>query len=142
MAAEVSDEQRQQVRTALREAGANEEIVGAFKDGDLNVLFSNGWDTKAFLLMAQQDLLLAKGLSAGAAGVIMVLKQGEPSFLTCLCSWEIFHAWRNSNLPNLGPFSRQSNDSHAYPSGQFIAMSHFLSFEPLIVPASMPLPLS
>jgi hypothetical protein len=98
MAAKVSDEQRQQVRTALSKAGANEETVGAFKDGDLDVLFSNGWDTKAFLLMAQQDLLLAKGLSAGAVGVIMSLKQGETSFLTCFCSWESCHAWRNRNL--------------------------------------------
>ena len=99
MAAEVSDEQRQQVRTALREAGANEEIVGAFKDGDLNVLFSNGWDTGAFLLAAQREDLLAAGVSRGALGVIMSLKQGEPSFLTCFCSWEIFLAWRNSKLP-------------------------------------------
>ena len=99
MAAEVSDEQRQQVRIALREAGANEEIVGAFKDGDLNVLFSNGWDTGAFLLAAQEKHLVASGLSLGAVGVLMSLKQGEPSFLTCFCSWKIFHAWRNSNLP-------------------------------------------
>ena len=97
MAAKVSDEQRQQVRTALSKAGANEETVGAFKDGDLDVLFSNGWDTKAFLLMAQQDLLLAKGLSPGAVGVIMSLKQGEPSFLTCFCSWESCHAWQSLN---------------------------------------------
>ena len=41
---------------------------------------------------------------------------------------------------NLGPFSRQSNESHAYPSRPFIAMSNFISFEPLIVPVSMPLP--
>ena len=93
MAAKVSDEQRQQVRTALREAGANAEIVGAFKDGDLNVLFSNGWDTKAFLLSAQREDLLATGVSRGAVGVIMGLKQGEPSFLTCFCSWESCHAW-------------------------------------------------
>ena len=38
---------------------------------------------------------------------------------------------------NLGPFSRQSNESHAYPSRPFIAMSYFLSFEPLIVPVSI-----
>ena len=50
------------------------------------------------------------------------------------------HAWRNSNLPqrNLGPFSRQSNEPHAYPSRPFIAMSHFISFEPLIVPVYAP----
>ena len=93
MAAEVSDEQRQQVRTALREAGANEETVGAFKDGDLDVLYSNGWDTKAFLLMAQEKHLVDSRLSLGAVGVIMGLKQGEPSFLTCFCSWEGCHAW-------------------------------------------------
>ena len=97
MAAKVSYEQRQQVRTALSKAGANEETVGAFKDGDLDVLFSNGWDTKAFLLMAQQDLLLAKGLSPGAVGVIMSLKQGEPSFLTCFSSWESCHSWQSLN---------------------------------------------
>ena len=36
---------------------------------------------------------------------------------------------------NLGPLLlRQSDESHAYPSIPFIAMSHFLSFEPLIIP--------
>ena len=35
---------------------------------------------------------------------------------------------------NLGPFSRQSNESHAYPSRPFIAMSYFISFVLLIVP--------
>ena len=94
MAAQVSYEQRLEVRTALREAGANEEIVGAFKDGDLNVLFSNGWDTGAFLLAAQREDLLAAGVSRGAVGAIMSLKQGETSFLTCFCSWESCHAWR------------------------------------------------
>ena len=58
--------------------------MGAFKDGDLNVLYTNGWDTKAFLLMAQQNLLLARGLSPGAVGVIMSLKQGETIFLVLL----------------------------------------------------------
>ena len=99
MAAKVSDEQRQQVRTALSKAGANEETVEAFKDGDLDVLFSNDWNTGAFLLAAQREDLLAVGVSRGAVGVIMSLKQGEPSFLTCFCSWKIFHAWQNSNLP-------------------------------------------
>ena len=42
---------------------------------------------------------------------------------------------------NLGPFSRQSNESHVYPSRPFIAMSYFISFEPLIVRVSMLLPL-
>ena len=97
MAAKVSDEQRQQVRTALRESGANEETVGAFKDGDLDVLFSNDWNTGAFLLAAQREDLLAAGVSRAAAGVIMSLKQGEPSFLTCFCSWESCHAWQSLN---------------------------------------------
>ena len=134
MAAQVSDEQRQQVRTAMSEAGVNQATVGAFKDGDLNVLFSNGWDTGAFLLTAQSEVLLAAGVSRAAAGIIVRFQEGEPSFL--ICSWEKCHAWRNSNLPrNLGPLLlKQSNESHAYPSGQFIAMSHFVSVEPLIVP--------
>jgi len=43
---------------------------------------------------------------------------------------------------NPGPLLlKQSDESHAYPSSQFIPMSHFISFEPLIVPVSMPLPL-
>ena len=99
MATQVSDEQRQQVRKALSKAGANEETVGAFKDGDLDVLFSNDWNTGAFLLAAQREDLLAVGVSRGAVGVIMSLKQGETSFLTCFCSWESCHAKRNSNLP-------------------------------------------
>ena len=42
---------------------------------------------------------------------------------------------------NLGPLLlKQSNESHAYPSRPFIAVSHFISFEPLIVPVSMLLP--
>ena len=93
MAAKVSDEQRQQVRTALREAGVNQETVNEIEAGDLDVLYLNGWKSKGLILNAQQDLLLAKGLSPGAVGVIMGLKQGEPSFLTCFCSWKIFHAW-------------------------------------------------
>ena len=84
MAAQVSDEQRLQVRNALREAGAKQETVGAFKDGDLNVLFSNGWDTGAFLLMAKREDLLAAGVSRAAAGVIVRLQEGEPSFLMFL----------------------------------------------------------
>ena len=77
----VTDEQRQQVRRALSEAGAKQDTVGAFKDGDLDVLFSNGWDTRAFLLNAQEKHLVACGLSLGAVGVIMRLQEGEPSFL-------------------------------------------------------------
>ena len=42
------------------------------------------------------------------------------------------------NQRNLGfLLLKQSNESHAYPSRPFIAMSYFLSFEPLIVPVSM-----
>ena len=93
MAGEVSDEQRQQVRTALREAGAEKDTVNEIEARDLNVLYLNGWKSKGLILNAQQDLLLAKGLSPGAVGVIMGLKQGEPSFLTCFCSWESCHAW-------------------------------------------------
>jgi len=101
MALKVTDEQRQQVRRALSEAGAKQDTVGAFKDGDLDVLFSNGWKSKGLILNAQQDLLLAKGISAGAVGVIMSLKQGEPSFLTCFCSWESCHAWQKRDLHDL-----------------------------------------
>jgi len=35
---------------------------------------------------------------------------------------------------------KQSNESHTYPSRQFIAMPHFISFQPLIIPVSMRLP--
>ena len=136
MATQVSDEQRQQVRTALREAGANKETVGAFKDGDLNVLFSNGWDTKAFLLNAQREDLLAAGASRGALGVIMRLQEGEPGFLK-ICSWKVaMHGRNSSNLPakEILDLLKQSNEPHAYPSRPFIAMSHFISFEPLIIP--------
>ena len=135
MAAKVSDEQRQQVRTALSKAGANEETVGGFKDGDLDVLFSNGWDTGAFLLTAQREDLLAAGVSRAAAGVIMSLKQGEPSFLASARGKVAMHGEivtsEHKEIPDL---LKQSNESHAYPSRPFIAMSHFLSFEPLIVP--------
>ena len=97
MAAQVSDEQRQQVRNALREAGVNQETVDEIEAGDLDVLYLNGWKSKGLILNAQQDLLLAKGLSPGAVGVIMGLKQGEPSFLTCFCSWESCHALQSLN---------------------------------------------
>ena len=33
-----------------------------------------------------------------------------------------------------------AKSSHAYPSRQFTVMSHFISFGPLIVPVSVPLP--
>ena len=68
MAVKVTDEQRQQVRRALSEAGAKQDTVGAFKDGDLDVLFSNGWDTRAFLLNAQEKHLVACGLSLELSG--------------------------------------------------------------------------
>ena len=97
MAAQVSYEQRLQVRTALREAGVNQETVDEIEEGDLDVLYLNSWKSKGLILNAQQDLLLAKGLSPGAVGVIMGLKQGEPSFLTCFCSWESCHAWQSLN---------------------------------------------
>jgi hypothetical protein len=81
MAAKVSDEQHQHVRTALCEAGANEETVDEIEAGDLDVLFLNGWRAKGLILSAQRDDLLAAGVSRGAVGVIMSLKQGETSFL-------------------------------------------------------------
>ena len=99
MAAQVSDEQRLQVRTALREAGVNQETVDEIEIGDLDVLFLNGWKSKGLILNAQEKHLVESRLSLGAVGLIMRLQEGEPSFLTCFCSWEIFHAWRNSNLP-------------------------------------------
>jgi hypothetical protein len=40
MAAKVSDEQRQQVRTALREAGVNQETVDEIDDGDIDKLYN------------------------------------------------------------------------------------------------------
>jgi hypothetical protein len=47
------------------------------------------------------------------------------------------HAWRNSNLPKKSwTFLKTIKESHAYPSRPFIAMSHFISFEPLIIPVS------
>ena len=99
MAAQVSDEQRLQVRNALRDAGAKQETVNEIEAGDLDVLFLNGWKSKGLILNAQEKHLEASGLSLGAVGVIMSLKQGEPSFLTCFCSWESCHAWRIRNLP-------------------------------------------
>ena len=99
MAAQVSYEQRLQVRTALREAGVNQETVDEIEAGDLDVLYLNSWKSKGLILNAQEKHLEASGLSLGAVGVIMSLKQGEPSFLTCFCSWESRHAWRIRNLP-------------------------------------------
>ena len=121
MAAQVSEEQRELVRKALSEAGVNQETVGAFKDGDLNVLYTNGWDTKAFLLMARQDLLLARGLSPGAVGVIMNLQQGEPTFLICFCSWESCHAW-GIVLTSQRDLDTIKRESHAYAF--IIELSH------------------
>ena len=97
MAAEVSDEQRQQVRTALREAGAEKETVNEIEAGDLDVLFLNGWKSKGLILNAQREDLLGAGVSRAAAGVIVRLQEGEPSFLTCFCSWESCHAWQSLN---------------------------------------------
>ena len=99
MAAQVSYEQRLQVRTALREAGVNQETVDEIEAGDLDVLFLNGWKSKGLILNAQRKDLLDAGVSRAAAGVIVRLQEGEPSFLTCFCSWESCHAWQNSNLP-------------------------------------------
>ena len=98
MAAQVSDEQRLQVRTALREAGVNQETVDEIEIGDLDVLFLNGWKSKGLILNAQEKHLEASGLSLGAVGVLMSLKQGKTSFLMLFLT-EKCHAWRNSNLP-------------------------------------------
>ena len=98
MAAQVSYEQRLEVRTALREAGVNQETVDEIDDGDIDKLYNNNWKRKGLLLSAQRDDLLAAGVSRGAVGVIMSLKQGESSFLICFCSWESRHAWRIRNL--------------------------------------------
>ena len=97
MAAQVSYEQRLEVRTALREAGVNQETVDEIDDGDIDKLYNNNWKRKGLLLNAQRDDLLAAGVSRGAVGVIMSLKQGEPSFLTCFCSWESCHALQSLN---------------------------------------------
>ena len=94
MAAQVSYEQHLQVRTALREAGVNQETVNEIEAGDLDVLFLNGWKSKGLILNAQREDLLGAGVSRAAAGVIVRLQEGEPSFLTCFCSWESCHAWR------------------------------------------------
>ena len=84
-------------------------------------------ETVAIAFMSEDD--------AGALEMIeaMMEKYGELPDLVLLV--ESCHAWRNSYLPkNLGPLLlRQSNESHAYPSRPFIAMSYFISFEPLIV---------
>jgi hypothetical protein len=79
MAAKVSDEQRQQVRTALREAGVNQETVDEIEAGDIDVLYANGWKSKGLILNAQENHLVESRLSLGAVGVIMGLKQGEPA---------------------------------------------------------------
>ena len=99
MAAQVSYEQRLQVRTALREAGVNQETVDEIEAGDLDVLYLNGWKSKGLILNAQREDLLGAGVSRAAAGVIVRLQEGEPSFLTCFCSCESCHAWRNRILP-------------------------------------------
>ena len=139
MAAQVSYGQRLQVRTALREAGVNQETVDEIEAGDLDVLYANGWKSKGLILNAQEKHLVESRLSLGAVGVIMGRKQGEPSFLTCFCSWAL-HGEIVTPQEIVDLFSTQSNESHAYPSRPFIAMSHFISFEPLIVPVSMLLP--
>ena len=59
-------------------------------------------------------------------------KQGERTIFIAM------HGKIVTSQRNLGPFSRQSNESHAYPSRPFIAMSYFISFEPLIVPVYAP----
>ena len=79
MAAQVSYEQRLQVRTALREAGVNQETVDEIEAGDLDVLYANGWKSKGLILNAQEKHLVESRLSLGAVGVIMGLKQGEPA---------------------------------------------------------------
>ena len=43
MVAQVSDEKREQVRKALHDAGAKQETVNEIEEGDLDVLFLNGW---------------------------------------------------------------------------------------------------
>ena len=67
MAAQVSYEQRLEVRTALREAGVNQETVDEIDDGDIDKLYSNNWKRKGLLLSAQRDALLLDGVSRGAA---------------------------------------------------------------------------
>jgi len=79
MAAQVSYEQRLEVRTALREAGVNQETVDEIEAGDLDVLYANGWKSKGLILNAQEKHLVESRLSLGAVGVIMGLKQGEPA---------------------------------------------------------------
>jgi hypothetical protein len=101
MAAEITDKQREQVRRALSEAGAEKDTVNEIETGDLDVLFANGWKSKGLILNAQEKHLVGSRLSLGAVGVIISLKQGEPSFLTCFCSWESCHAWQNRNLHDL-----------------------------------------
>lgn len=63
-------------------------------------------------------------------------KQGERTFFIAM------HGEIVTSRKEILDLLRQSNESHAYPSRPFIAMSHFISFEPLIVPVStMLLPL-
>ena len=75
MAAQVSYEQRLEVRTALREAGVNQETVDEIDDGDIDKLYNNNWKRKGLLLSAQRDDLLAAGVSRGAVGVIISLEK-------------------------------------------------------------------
>ena len=73
--------------------------------------------------------------------LFLMKQQGEsqpPAHAANFCC----HAWQNSTPPKeILDLLKQSNESHAYPSRPFIAMSHFISFEPIIVPVSMLLPL-
>ena len=81
-------------------------------------------ETVAIAFMSEDD--------AGALEMIeaMMEKYGELADLLLLA----MHGEFVTSQRNPGPFLRQSNESHAYPSGPFIAMSYFISFEPLIIP--------
>ena len=75
-------------------------------------------DDSRFKLAMTSEAALGFWIGLSKAGEPNLLMHGEPFLQLIFCS--------NLTL-------QQSNEFHAYPSRQFFAMSHFISFEPLIV---------
>ena len=94
------------------------------------------------------ELLLGGNREAGeAAGFVLGLDENDSRFKLAMTSEAALGFWIGLSkagepcMANLvAKELPQSNESHAYPSRPFIAMSYFISFEPLIVPVSMLLP--
>ena len=97
-------------------AELKEEITEA-KKKEATALQLVGMNHPAYVIAAQRLNELEKQKTC------LIEQQGESHM------WKPCHAWLSHNLGNLGPLLlRQSNKSHAYPSRQCIAMSHFIFF--------------